>query len=230
MRFEPSRAASSSSSFDGLRLGEAQQVLLRARVEPPEQREISSRMRPRFVSGFELSRRGVSPSACAVGLGLLAPERQQRTDDAVLAPRLDPARDAARDEPVEDGLDLVRGGVAGRAQAVAGEGVAHLAQGVFGRPRGRRCLDDLGAEHFAAVASVLLGLGPAETVVDVQGGDAVPELAQRVPEAGRVGAAGDECRHVAAGRNQLVPADVLLDPRSQRLRVDGLGHQRISER
>ena len=55
-------------------------------------------------------------------------------------------------------------------------------------------------------------------------GDAVAELAQRVPEAGRVGPAGDERDHLAARGNQVVPADVLLDPGTQSADVDPLGH------
>ena len=41
--------------------------------------------------------------------------------------------------------------------------------------------------------------------------DAIAELAQRVEEARRVGAARDEAEHVAARLDQIVPADVLLD-------------------
>ena len=81
----------------------------------------------------------LEPLGAAVGLGLLAPERQQRTDDAVLAVRLDPLRRAAGDEPVEDGLDLVGGGVARRAQAAARrERVAQVAQLDLRRARAAR--------------------------------------------------------------------------------------------
>jgi hypothetical protein len=48
-------------------------------------------------------------------------------------------------------------------------------------------------------------------VIDVEGGDGVAELAERVVEAGRVGAAGDEAQHLAARLDQVVPADVLVD-------------------
>jgi hypothetical protein len=37
-----------------------------------------------------------------------------------------------------------------------------------------------------------------------------------VPEARRVGPAGDEADDLAAGWDQVVPADVLFDPRAQR--------------
>ena len=62
---------------------------------------------------------------------------------------------------------------------------------------------------------VLVRLGAAEPVVHMERRDAVAELAERVPEAGRVGPAGDEREHLAAGRNQVVTADLLLDPRTQ---------------
>ena len=76
---------------------------------------------------------------------------------------------------------------------------------------------DLGAEHVAAEARVLGRLLAAQLVIHVQRRDAVTERAEGVPETGRVGAAGDECEHLAAGRNQLMRANVLLDPRSQLL-------------
>src|SRR5947199_372492 len=76
----------------------------------------------------------LAPPGAAVGLRLLAPELQERTDDAVLALGLDPAGDAARYEPVEDGFDLVARGVPGRAQAIREEGVADPPQLVLGPP------------------------------------------------------------------------------------------------
>ena len=62
-----------------------------------------------------------------------------------------------------------------------------------------------------AEACVVVGLGAAQAVVRARR-DAV--RAEDVPERGRVGAAGDEAGHVAAGRDQVVPADVLLDARA----------------
>jgi len=71
-------------------------------------------------------------------------------------------------------------------------------------------LDDLRAEALAAEAGVLVGFGPAEAVVDVQGRDAVPERRQHVPEAGRVGAARDEDGDVTSRRDEaLVPNERL---------------------
>ena len=98
---------------------EREQVLARPGVELLEQRQDPSpdqaalRVAIRAVLAVCETRRG------AVRLGLLTPEAEQRSHDAVLALRLDAgAGTAARDEPVEDGLDLVRGSVAGRAEPV----------------------------------------------------------------------------------------------------------------
>ena len=169
----------------------------------------ASRIRPRFVSGFDVVAAEVEALGEAVRLGLVAPAVEQRPDDAVRrGAGRSPGR-AARDDSVEDGLDLVGGGVARRAQPVGRERVADLAQLVLGRPAA--AVDDLGAEHVAAERRVLLRLRSAQSVVDVQRRDLVAELAQRVPEAGRVGAARDEAGHLAAGRDQPVPADVGLD-------------------
>ena len=52
--------------------------------------------------------------------------------------------------------------------------------------------------------------------------DSVAERAQHMPEAGRVRAAGDKREHLAAGRDQLVAADVLLDLCAEEVRVDGI--------
>src|SRR5581483_3974272 len=183
----------------------AQDVLPRRRVEPLEERQ---QLVP-DESALRVAVRRVAPEGeaplAAVGLRLLAPHREQRPDDAVLAPRLDPGRGTARGEPVEDRLDLV-----GRAQAARGERVPKLAQLCLGPARWRDA-DDLGAELLRAQARVRVRLGTAQPVIDVQRRDAVAELAQRTPEAGRVGAAADEAQHLATGLDQLVPADVLLD-------------------
>ena len=65
----------------------------------------------------------------AIRFRLLPPEREQRTDDAVLARRPDPLAVAGRDEPVQDRLDLIRGRVARRPQPMAlRERVAELAK------------------------------------------------------------------------------------------------------
>ena len=156
----------------------------------------------------------LQPFGTAVLLRLLAPDGEQRAHDAVLAARLDPLRHAARDEPVEDGLDLVGGGVPGGAETVGRERVPDLAPVVLGAPAA--AVDHLRAEPLGAEARILVGGVTPQPVIHVQRGDAIAELRQDVPETGRVGAARDEAGHVAARRDQVVPADQLLDPRAQR--------------
>src|SRR5581483_8178293 len=75
----------------------------------------------------------------------------------------------------------------------------------------RSRLHDLGAELGAAPLGIGIRLGTAQPVVDVQCRHAIAERAERVPQAGRVGAAGDEAQDLAAGLDQLVAADVRLD-------------------
>src|SRR5207253_4170441 len=181
----------------------AEEVLVGGRVQPPEQRQdlVADQAALRLrVRGVDAEVELLGP---AVGLRLLPPEREQWADDAVLAAHLDPRRTAARDEPVEDRLDLVRGGVPRRAQPVGRDGVAQIAQLLLGRSASH--LHHFRAEGLAAEARVPRRLLAAQAVVDVQRGDAVAELPQRVPQAGRVGAARDEAGDLAAGRDQLVP-------------------------
>src|SRR5205823_6420458 len=120
----------------------------------------------------------------------LEPGAVVRTDElnavAVCALRLGPGGATARDEPVEDRLDLIGGCVAGGAEPVGREAVANLAQLVLGPTSA--AVDDLGAHQLATEARVCLGLFPAQAVVDVERRDAIAELAQEVPRAGRIGA------------------------------------------
>ena len=67
-------------------------------------------------------------------------------------------------------------------------------------------------------------------MVHVHGRDAVAERAERVPEAGRVGAAGDETADVAARLDQVVPADVLFDPCAQHGRNSRLRRRAAARR
>ena len=104
----------------------------------------------------------------AVRLRLLAPDGEQRPDDAVRPPRPDAARRAARDEPVEHRLDLIAGRVPGRAHAAAlGGGIARVAQHRLGLDAVDA--DDLCAERVPAVLGVRVGLGAAEAVMHVHG-------------------------------------------------------------
>src|SRR5262249_9074206 len=120
--------------------------------------------------------------------------------------------------PVEDRLDLVGGGVAGRAQTVARERVPLLAELGLGASRAVE-VDHVGAEDVAAEARVRLRLLAAQPVVDVQRADAIAEQSQHVPQAGRVRPGGDEAADLAARLDQAVPANVLFDPRTQCRRV-----------
>ena len=77
-------------------------------------------------------------------------------------------------------------------------------------------LDDLCSEHVSAEARVRVGVLAAQLVIHVQRRHAVPETGERMLQTGRVGASGDETAHLAARLDQLVRADVLFDPFSQR--------------
>src|SRR5882757_9680211 len=124
------------------------------------------------------------PCRFAVRDRLLTSHGQERMDDAVVAPWRHSGRAPARDEPVEDRLDLIRRGVPSRAQSVACDGIALRAQ-LRLTEAAPVVLDDVGAEHVTAEARVLLGGCTTELVVHVQRRHAIAELAQRVPEARR---------------------------------------------
>ena len=130
------------------------------------------------------------------------------------------------DEPVEDRLDLVARGVAGRAQpvrALARSGASRSsasptpARVERARPRRRAPRAQKRASSSDSAPRRPWSTCSAETPV--------AELAQRVAEAGRVGAAGDEAEHLAARLDQLVPADVRLDPLEERPRRQCCTHQ-----
>ena len=105
-----------------------------------------------------------------------------------------------------------------RSQLVPRDRVPLLTQRGLAQPSPVE-LHDLRAEHLAADAGVLVGVGAAQLVIDVDGSDPVAKLPERVPETGRIGAARDEAANPTARRDEPVPADVLLDPRTQRRRV-----------
>src|SRR5438067_583658 len=155
----------------GAPLQGAEEVLVGGRMNLTQQRqdpfadEAARRVAVRAVHAV-----GESVGA-AVGDGLVAPERQERSDDAVFALRFDPGGAAARDEPVEDRLDLIGGCVARGAQPVGREAVANLAKLLLGGTRARRrsrralhpgilrdaaAVDELGAHQLAAKARVFL--------------------------------------------------------------------------
>ncbi len=72
------------------------------------------------------------------------------------------------------------------AKPVSRERVAKVPKLFLGAAVQRRSVDDLGPEALTAEPRVLLGLGPAEPMVDVERADAVAEGPKRMPEACRV--------------------------------------------
>src|SRR5215203_5870283 len=205
-----------------LAVRQAQEIALGGRVKPAEQRQdlVPDQAALRIRIGRVAAE--VEGLGEAVGLRLIAPALEERTDDPVGAAPVDLPGRAARDDAVEDGLDLVGRGVAGRAQPVGGDGVADLAPVVLGLAASP--VDDLRAENVTAEGGVVLGLLAAQAVVHVQRGNVIAELTERVPEARRVGTAGDEDGHGAAGRNQLALADVRFDglPKVSRVHPNSL--------
>ena len=193
-------------------LPEREEVLSRARIELLEQRQEPLTDQPalrRAVRRVDPPREPVVP---AVLLRLLPPDGEDRTDDAVGATGPDAARRAARDDAVENRLDLVRGGVAGRAQpAVRRQRVPQVTQL---RLRSDSVgPDHLGPESVRAVRRVAVGLVPANAVVDVYRPHGVPERPEHVPEARGVRPARDEARDLAARVDQPVASDRPLDAR-----------------
>ena len=99
----------------------------------------------------------------------------------------------------------------GGAEPLAPDRATLLAERGFGEAAAVE-LHDLGIEHVRAEAGVLVGVRAPQLVVHVERRNAIPERAEDVPETGRVRAARDEARDVAAGWNQLVLAHEPLDP------------------
>ena len=153
-------------SVEARRLGERR--LERTRQAWPLRRRVpaGSRRRPDGgAAGAAGSRRGSAHASCrrsssrpgrgspcsrAVRRRLVARDVEERPNDAVLPAQLDPTGGAARDDPVEDRLDLVGRRVAGGPEPEAGRGgVAQLSH----RSLCRRRLDadDPRAEHARAV-------------------------------------------------------------------------------
>jgi hypothetical protein len=71
---------------------------------------------------------------------------------------------------------------------------------------------DRGAEALRAPARIFVRLRAPQAVVDVQRRDLEPQLTERVEEAGRVRTPRNEAQDVATRLDQVVPADVRLDP------------------
>ena len=99
-----------------------EQVLLGGRVELPQERQDPLADQAALRAGVRRVRSEREADGAAVALRLLTADREQRAHDAVGALRLDPGGRPARDEAVEDGLDLVRARV---ARGAGGRSVAN---------------------------------------------------------------------------------------------------------
>src|SRR5207248_2148123 len=86
-------------------LGEPVEVVVGGGMEPAEERQdlVADQAALRVPVRGVFAEREIL--GAAVGVGVFAPHAEERTDDAVLTPPLDPARAGARDDAVEDGLD-----------------------------------------------------------------------------------------------------------------------------
>src|SRR4051794_781712 len=107
-----------------------------------------------------------------------------------------------------------------RAQSVSPDRIALLSERGLAQPAPVE-LDHLGPELVPAESRILVGVGSPQPVIHVQRRSGVPERTERVPQAGGVGAPGDEAADLAARLDQAVLPDVVLDPRPQRRRVHG---------
>jgi hypothetical protein len=194
-----------------------QEVLVGRRMQAAQERQDLVADQPPLRVGIRRVEAEVEPGRAAVRLRLRAPERQQRVDKSVGAPRCDACGRAARDEPVEDRLDLIRGGVTGGSKLVTTSYLPPLVSELGLREASTVALDHLGSQHLGAEARVLCGVGASQPVVHVQRRDAVAERAEQVPQARRVGTARDEARHFSARWDQLVLADEALDTVAQLL-------------
>ena len=218
-RTEPSIESSSSTSSGGavLRCTSREQIALRSRVQPAQEGAGSRRGSGRASSpgsscrgGSRGPRRGSTPR-CPRADG------RQRPDDAVGAAPVDLARGAARDDPVEDGLDLVRCGVARRAEPVGRERVADARAT---RPRCRRRVPSTTSAPRASRQNSASSSDsrPRRPWFTCNGETSYPSSRRMCQR--QVESAPPETRHVTGrGRDQLVLANVGLDglPESTRL-------------
>ena len=134
---EESSSASVRSSALGRR-GRSSASASRFRSAPGCRRRssgrISSRIRPRFVSGLEESARKARP--CSRQYASVSSRQSESSGRTTPSSRagLDSLAVAGRDEPIEDRLDLIRGRVAGRAQpASLRQRIAEITQLGLGR-------------------------------------------------------------------------------------------------
>ena len=208
---EARRSTSVRSSARGTgALVERQEVLVRPGCRRRRSGRISSRTRPRFVPAFDesterspWSRQYASVSSRqTVSSGRTTPSSRRGLMPFVLPD------DTSR---YRNRLDLVGGGVPGRAQAMTlGEGIAELAQrGSVSagarrshRRRGRR---GRSVRRRRTRRRAGRGARAARRGTRTRGGRARAPSSRRRRRRGK--------GHVPAGRDQVVPADVLLDAR-----------------
>ena len=204
---------------------EREHVLARPRdaSSAQQRQDLVADQAPLRVRVRAVARGTASPSRGAVGLGLLAPEREQRADDAVLAPRLD-ARAARRSRRGGRGRSRPGRRRCGRSRA-AGPSRQRVPERRAAPPRCAPggAVDDLRAEALAAEARVLVRLGAAEPVVHVQRRDAVAERAGAACQR-QVESAPPETRQVTVAA-ALGSGRAGGCPRSTRARGAGIGRR-----
>ena len=196
-RFEPTGDASSSASAGG---SVSRSSSARRRFSSAagwmrrSSGRISSRIRPRTVSRFDESSRN-GEAVVARSSARVSSRQTQSSGRTTPSSRfaLMPFGVAARHEPVEDRLDLVgracgrwRGGGPSRSRS----GSARSSSSVVPP----RAVDDLGAERSRQKRASSSDSSPRRPWFTCSAETRVAELAEHVPEARRVGAAGDEDR------------------------------------
>ena len=174
---------------------------------------ISSRISPRTVSGVRRVGPPLEPALAAERLRLLAPDAEQRAHDAVLAPDLDPLR---RRRSRRAGRGSSRPGresvwPVARSSSPAPERVAQVAQlglgrqpGAPARPR-RRSARRTSARRRPTRRRAARGRRAAPRPRSRARASAWKRHVESAPPETRQ-------QHGAARRDQLVPADVRLDP------------------
>src|SRR5207248_6425370 len=133
-----------------LALRKPEQIALRSGMKPAQARQDLVPDQPALRLAVRPVRAELEPFGATVRLGLLAPDREQRTHDSVFPARLDSPGNTARNQPVQHRLDLVGGRVARRPQAISVEGVTNVAPLVL--RRAAAAVDDPGAEVVGAEA------------------------------------------------------------------------------
>ena len=192
-------------------LGEREQVRARPRVERFEERQDLRRGSGRASCRCSSCRAAVREAGGARSTPRVSSRQsvEQRPHDPVLAPGLDPARDGrsrragrGRSRPGPRRCGRWRG--AGRRRTSSGARAA--------RPRSRPAAPRRPRRRRPHGRSARPRRTPRRAARGSRAGRRRGSRArEHVPEAGRVGSAGDEARHLAAGLDQVVAPDVPLD-------------------